>query len=258
VRCSSALEVCTERLDFRQYGSSDALLTADGTIVGHAEYEAARLDTMPLSSSELSSDSMPEAVQAHTDRRGFDADKRCVSLSAALSVIKRDLGLEAAHQIAERLLHDLSRKLLSSPLLRDNGTPLVRDKIHVSARWIEANYDQAISMVDAAQLAAMSERNYLRRFRDVMGITPSDYLLQLRLDRVCRLLIGTDLPVEKIARRSGMGNGSRLGNIFRKRLSMSPTEYRQRHNYKMLESVQKLGRHPRRADQASGHGASFA
>jgi transcriptional regulator GlxA family with amidase domain len=43
---------------------------------------------------------------------------------------------------------------------------------------------------------------------------------------VCRLLIETDLPVDKIARRIGMANGDRLAKIFRKRLSVSPTEYR--------------------------------
>jgi transcriptional regulator GlxA family with amidase domain len=43
---------------------------------------------------------------------------------------------------------------------------------------------------------------------------------------VCRLLIETDLPVDKIARRNGMANGDRLAKIFRKRLLVSPTEYR--------------------------------
>ncbi|MGO4314074.1 AraC family transcriptional regulator, partial [Pseudomonas sp. KB_15] len=36
----------------------------------------------------------------------------------------------------------------------------------------------------------------------------------------------TDLPVDKIARRCGMGNGDRLATIFRKRFELSPTAYR--------------------------------
>jgi transcriptional regulator GlxA family with amidase domain len=59
-----------------------------------------------------------------------------------------------------------------------------------------------------------------------MGITPSDYLLYVRLDMACRLLLNTDLPIDKIARRSGIGTGGGLAKIFRKHLSTTPTEYR--------------------------------
>ncbi len=59
-----------------------------------------------------------------------------------------------------------------------------------------------------------------------MGLAPSQYLLQVRLDMVCRLLADTDLPVDKIARRCGIGGGERLAKIFRKHLNLSPTEYR--------------------------------
>jgi transcriptional regulator GlxA family with amidase domain len=72
----------------------------------------------------------------------------------------------------------------------------------------------------------MSERNFLRRFKLELGMTPSDYLLQARLAITCSLLIDSELPVDKIARRSGMGNGDRLAKIFRKRMMISPTEFR--------------------------------
>jgi len=229
VLCSSALGVGTERLDSRQYGSSDALLTADGKIVDHADYEAVRFYKTLRSSSELSLDSVPEVIQVCTNPSGFDADKRCESLSYALALIKRDLGLKVAREIAELLFQDVSLKLLA--LLRDNDSSLARDKIHASARWIDANCDRSISVVDAAQMAAMSGRNYLRCFKDEMGMPPSEYLFRARMAMVCRLLIGTDLPVEKIARRSGMGDGNRLGKMFRKRMLMSPTEYRLRNNH---------------------------
>ncbi len=75
----------------------------------------------------------------------------------------------------------------------------------------------------------MSERNFLRRFKLEMGVTPSDFLLHARLETACGFLAETELPVDKVARRCGMGNGDRLAKIFRKRLLVSPTEFRQRH-----------------------------
>ncbi|NPT68541.1 helix-turn-helix domain-containing protein [Paraburkholderia sp. RL16-012-BIC-B] len=42
----------------------------------------------------------------------------------------------------------------------------------------------------------------------------------------CRLLVETDLPVDKIARRCGIGNGGQLSKIFRTNLATTPTAYR--------------------------------
>lgn len=102
------------------------------------------------------------------------------------------------------------------------------DRMHACAQWLTENCEHDISIADVAQNAAMSERTFLRRFRRQIGTTPSEYLLKARLERSCRLLAESDLPVDKIARRSGMGNGSQLAKLFRKRFGVSPTEYRRR------------------------------
>ncbi|MDR6376329.1 AraC family transcriptional regulator [Paraburkholderia caledonica] len=118
----------------------------------------------------------------------------------------------------------------SSPLSSaKSGTPKKEDeKIHASAQWLTENCEHDISIAEVAQAAAMSERTFLRRFRQQIGTTPSEYLLRARLERSCRLLAEGDLPVDKIARRSGMGNGSQLAKLFRKRFRVSPTEFRRR------------------------------
>lgn len=100
------------------------------------------------------------------------------------------------------------------------------EKIQASARWFEANCDRPIAIDEAAQVAPMSERNFLRRFKIEMGVTPSEYLLYVRLDMCCRLLAETGLPVDKIARRCGLGGGGWLAKLFRKHLATTPTEYR--------------------------------
>jgi len=234
VLCSSSLSVGTDRLDSRQYGHYDALFTAGGKAAGHAELGDSGFGKLLHGSSELSFSNMQAPIFPSGDDNQVEPDDRYEALSAALTLVKRDLGLEVAREISERLLPGVSLKFPS--LLRDVGTPTVREKIRASARWIEANCERAISVVDAAQVAAMSERNYLRRFKHEMGITPSEYLFRMRLDLVCHLLTETDLPVDKIARRSGMGNGDRLAKIFRKRLLISPTEYRLRNHRKALSA----------------------
>ncbi len=146
------------------------------------------------------------------------------SLQTALTVVTEDLGEEAARQISNWVAPRPPTQF--SAIVRRSVSSCVSEKIGESARWIEANGNRPIAIDDAAQVAAMSERNFLRRFKTEIGITPSDYLLYVRLDMCCRLLIETDLPVDKIARRCGIGSGGRLSKLFRKHLALTPTEYR--------------------------------
>ena len=148
------------------------------------------------------------------------------SSKSALMLIKRDLGLDVARGVADRVMPGMGAALM--PRLAEGGTMSVGEKIRAAARWMEANCDRPVSVADAAHVAAMSERNFLRRFKHEMQVTPSDYLLQVRLRIACNFLTETELPVDKIARRSGTGNGDRLAKIFRKRMALSPTEYRAR------------------------------
>jgi len=146
-------------------------------------------------------------------------------LQSALALVEEDLGPEIARQIAEYVLPRPQRARFTATI-RENASAYVSEKIQASARWLEANGDRSIAIDEAAQVAAMSERNFLRRFKIEMGVTPSEYLSYVRLDMCCRLLVETDLPVDKIARRCGLGGGGWLSKLFRKHLSTTPTEYR--------------------------------
>ncbi|MDQ7982038.1 helix-turn-helix domain-containing protein [Paraburkholderia sp. SARCC-3016] len=146
------------------------------------------------------------------------------AVDTALRIVKHDLGAELAQLVSESVVPDHKRPFASP--ITGRAVPQISEKIMESARWLEANVDQPISIDDAAQVAAMSERNFLRRFKSEMGITPSDYLLRARLNMSCRLLVESRLPVDKIARRCGIGSGGQLAKLFRKYLSTTPTDYR--------------------------------
>ncbi|MGV2293379.1 helix-turn-helix domain-containing protein [Trinickia sp. YCB016] len=145
-------------------------------------------------------------------------------LRIALSIIQKDLGIETARQTSARVTRSVEMQFTA--IVRQSASVFVSERIQKSARWLEANSDRPVAIDDAAQIAAMSERSFLRRFKMEMGVTPSDYLLYIRLDMSCRLLVETNLPIDKIARRCGIGSGGQLSKLFRKHLAATPTEYR--------------------------------
>jgi transcriptional regulator GlxA family with amidase domain len=76
-----------------------------------------------------------------------------------------------------------------------------------------------------AHLATMSPRTFARRFRDTTGSTPYRWVLRQRVLLAQRLLETTDLSVDVIAERCGMGTPA-LRDQFQRILGTSPSGYR--------------------------------
>ncbi|PRX26050.1 transcriptional regulator GlxA family with amidase domain [Paraburkholderia sp. BL18I3N2] len=158
----------------------------------------------------------PHPAQSLTEAPG--------AVSTALRIVEENLGSDLAREVAASIVPQ-HHSPFTSPSTPSVATQ-ISEKIMASARWLEANVDLPVSIDDAAQVAAMSERNFLRRFKSEIGMTPSDYLLRARLNMSCRMLLDSSLPIDKIARRCGISGGGRLAKLFRKYLATTPTDYR--------------------------------
>ncbi len=152
--------------------------------------------------------------------------------AAALDMFRADLGDSAAQEIASNMMRPVEQRYVQSMwAFRElSASPSIR----MSAQRLRAQSVNRISIANAAQAAAMSERNFLRRFKKEIGVTPTEFVQHVRLERACHMLIHTTLPADKVARRTGFGSGERLAKLFRQRLLMSPTEFRVAEREKIL------------------------
>lgn len=92
--------------------------------------------------------------------------------------------------------------------------------------YLEEHLDEPVVLEDLARLAEMSEGHLLRGFRQAMGVTPHQFLIGRRLERVRRLLVDPTLTLGQIAKRVGFASASHLGEAFRKRYGITPGHYR--------------------------------
>lgn len=67
-------------------------------------------------------------------------------------------------------------------------------------------------------------------FKTVVGISPNQYLLNLRLAKVKELLVNTSLSISEIAYQTGFESASYLSKIFKKKNKISPKAYRETFN----------------------------
>jgi transcriptional regulator GlxA family with amidase domain len=92
--------------------------------------------------------------------------------------------------------------------------------------WMSEHLDRDLTIGELADRAAMSPRSFARHFVATTGATPYQWLLRRRIHEAQRLLERTDLPVEVIAERVGLGNPANLRKHFRRQLDTSPQSYR--------------------------------
>ncbi|MDN7671600.1 helix-turn-helix domain-containing protein [Burkholderia oklahomensis] len=171
---------------------------------------------------DLSIDAMLSGAASSGKSRPTAAER--AAFSAALAIIRHDCGDGAAHEVAECLCPAMNARPAESAFASREAR--ASKLIRASVQQLRDNSANRISIADTAHAAAMSERNFLRRFKQEIGVTPSEFVQRVRLEHARHMLVHTDLPVDKIARRTGLGSGDRLAKLFRQHLSMSPTEYR--------------------------------
>jgi AraC-like DNA-binding protein len=94
--------------------------------------------------------------------------------------------------------------------------------------YVLTHYSEAISVSDLAELAHLSVSQLQREFRRLFGMTPSDYLLRVRLLMARRKLEETLLSAGRIALECGFYDQSHFNRAFRAATGLSPLAYRRR------------------------------
>lgn len=92
--------------------------------------------------------------------------------------------------------------------------------------FLQNNYGTDISVADMASVGNISERECSRCFKKHLGITPMEYLLNLRLEKACELLGSTGLSIGEIASACGFSSASYFAKKFREQYRVSPRIYR--------------------------------
>jgi transcriptional regulator GlxA family with amidase domain len=92
--------------------------------------------------------------------------------------------------------------------------------------WALERIEHPLTVRDLAREARMSSRNLARHFNAVTGMSPLRWLLTQRVRRAQELLETSDLSVEQIASRTGMGTATTLRRHFSQQLGVPPETYR--------------------------------
>jgi transcriptional regulator GlxA family with amidase domain len=148
-------------------------------------------------------------------------------IDLALAWVEEDCGSAMAHEAARELVLYLRRpsgqKQLSVSLTSQASEMKSIQELQV---WIGEHVQKRLSVQILAERLSMSTRNFERVFTREVGTTPSQYLLQLRVEGARRQLERTDRGFKQIASAVGFGSVDVMRRAFVRILGLTPRRYR--------------------------------
>ena len=103
---------------------------------------------------------------------------------------------------------------------------------------MQRSYAPSIGIADIAAMLQVSASHLSRMFLRGTGSRPVEYLTRLRLEEAVRLLNTTQLSIDAISRRCGIGDGNDFCQVFRAPMGLSPRTFRHQLQSQQYRSVQ--------------------
>ena len=101
---------------------------------------------------------------------------------------------------------------------------LPRYKLNQVLDYIAAHLDQNLELEALAQQVEMSQFYFSRLFKQSLGVTPHQYVIQQRVERAKQLIQKGDLSLVEVALECGFANQGHLNRHFKRILGATPKE----------------------------------
>lgn len=158
----------------------------------------------------------------HADKETI-AEFRCIIGKMYEEQLNREPGYEQILNSAFFILITLiSRKYQQAKQQREDSIT----RFAQAVAYMEDRYWEAIKLSDLAAMVNVSERHFMRRFREIYNTTPVQYLLELRLRRSLILLGQPDLTIGQVAMECGFNDPNYFSRSFKRMFQMTPGQYR--------------------------------
>ncbi|MFE7509245.1 GlxA family transcriptional regulator [Promicromonospora sp. NPDC057488] len=147
-------------------------------------------------------------------------------IDLCLHLVRRDHGVGLSNHVARRLVAAPYRSGGQAQYVPRSVPEPLGDLFADTREWALEHLAEQLTLEALARNARVSARTFSRRFVEDTGYTPMQWVLRARVDLARELLERSDLSVEQIAHRVGLGTAANLRLHFHRILGTSPTEYR--------------------------------
>ena len=163
----------------------------------------------------------PAVLYVHDDV--WTSAGSAAGLDMCLEIVRQDHGSAVANEVARRVVTPPHREGGQAQYIRHtSATSVPRRDVQ---EWARGNLAD-VTVADMADYAGISARTLNRQFRELTGLSPQAWLQRLRLDTAAELLEASDMAIDAIARRVGLGTATNLRAQFKAAYGLPPVGYR--------------------------------
>ncbi len=102
----------------------------------------------------------------------------------------------------------------------------IQNEIERATHYFNENYNKPLNIDEYAESRHMSTCWFIRSFKQILKVTPMQYILSLRMANAQSLLETSEYNISEIAEAVGYDNPLYFSRLFHKHIGVSPTEYR--------------------------------
>ncbi len=100
------------------------------------------------------------------------------------------------------------------------------ESIKKARNYIDQHYSESLSLESAAKVVNTSVRYFCKVFKQATGMTFTDYLSRVRIEKAKSLLLNPNRRISEVAFEVGFESLSQFNRSFKRLMDLSPTEYR--------------------------------
>ncbi|PKR53811.1 GlxA family transcriptional regulator [Thalassospira marina] len=151
-------------------------------------------------------------------------------MDLALALVNEDLGSALAQDIAAQLVMFFKRPG-GQMQFRRNGAiaPTGRAALQEVQRWVSTRPDLKHTVASLAERTGLSPRHFARLFHDEVGITPADWIENVRVEHAKTLFHDGNFAPKQVASLCGFNDIDTFRRAFVRRVGITPADYRKRH-----------------------------
>ena len=165
-----------------------------------------------------------EKVSSKLVRIGLGDQLKALEHAWFRTPVVSEMKLQAIMYLLETFAERISRHAAIMILEPIDGEPVVVTR---ARKFIADRFAEPITMPDAARHLRMSPSSFSKTFKRTVGISFTQYVARVRVEKSKTMLANPSVPIRSIAFQSGFDSISQYNRSFRQYAGMSPSQYRE-------------------------------
>ena len=105
-----------------------------------------------------------------------------------------------------------------------------KEEISRGKQYIKTHWQEPFDADKIAQAAFLSKSHFTKLFKMHTGITPYEYYINYKINKLKEILLDTNLSVSQAFEACNMSYNGHSARLFKERVGVTPSEYRKLHN----------------------------